>query len=538
MSGADVLPEAEPHERAHDRAAGHPHDHARDRCLLQEVNSQILPVHAALLRTGKLLYFSGSGNDPAKFDRPMETRIWDPTEGAVRKITRIDPHRAQRDLFCTGHCFLPDGRLLVAGGNAGYPRSERFPVFTGIRDTFAFDPERGREVWRRAAVMSHGRWYPTCVALPDGTVVVLSGVWDGWSMWRCFVPPWNLITSGRFNNRCVEAWSADGGLTALADQCSGHWTNLHANRAMAYYPRVHLVPSGELLRVGPERKTMSFDPTSHRWRAVARSGQNRFEGTSVFLPLRPPKHEARILALGGSNSARNIEGTNSASVLEFMAGAWRWRWVGPMTFRRVHVNATLLLDGRVLVTGGGVRGKVEPVLETELFDPRPDHETWTQGATCSVGRTYHSVAVLLPDGRVWTGGGNPAWGDDELRIELYTPDYCGEDNGSDGQGSLEERPSIDAYPPAVAYGSPFEVRVDSPTPILEVALVRPSSVTHSFNVDQRWVGLEILSVEGRTLEVRAPPRPELAPPGWYLLTALDEHRCPAPAQWVRLHSGN
>lgn len=127
------------------------------------------------------------------------------------------------------------------------------------------------------------------------------------------------------------------------------------------------------------------------------------------------------------------------------------------------------------------------------------------------------------------------WGDDELRIELYTPSYCGDSRSGDAD-SGGERPSIKTWPVEVAYGASFEIRVDSPTPVLESALVRPSSVTHSFNVDQRWVGLEILSANGNRLELRTPPRPELAPPGWYMLTILDEHRCPAPAQWVRVRS--
>jgi len=157
-----------------------------------------------------------------------------------------------------------------------------------------------------------------------------------------------------------------------------------------------------------------------------------------------------------------------------------------------------------------------------VFDPKTD--TWRLGATCSVPRLYHSAAVLLPDGRVWTGGGNPRPGDEELRIETYTPGYC----------RAVDRPEIESQPRTVAYGSPFDIRVKSPTPIIESAIVRPSSVTHSFNVEQRWIGLEMLSVAANRITLRAPAGPEPAPPGWYMLTVLDEHRCPAAAQWVQV----
>ena len=491
------------------------HDDMKDRCELQDYNSQILPVHAALLHTGKVLYFSGSSNDPAKVDRPMETRTWDPADGTIR---RVEPHGTQRDLFCTGHCFLPDGRLLVAGGTAGYSRMEAVPIFSGIRDAFVFDPfpEPGR--WLRTGDMRAGRWYPTCVGLPSGDALVFSGVWDLGRLLLFFLRSQN--------NWIVERWSRDGGPSPTDTTTPGSWTDLRANRAMYYYPRVHLMPTGELIRVGQQRETLALDPATGRWRDLPPQPRGRYEGTSVLLPLRPAEgYSARILAVGGSPGyRRNLQATNSAAILDRRSGEWAWRWVPPMTFRRRHANSTLLLDGRVLVTAGGQWDREQPILETELFDPRRDKETWTLGDTCQVPRTYHSVAVLLPDGRVWTGGSNLRWGVEELRIELYTPGYCEED----------DRPVIESSPPATRYGATFDLRVNCPTPVLEAAFVRPASVTHSFNVDQRWIGLEIVEAKKKDLTLRAPPRAEIAPPGWYLLTVLDEHRCPAPAQWIHL----
>ena len=492
----------------------HHRHRTNDACILQDRNSEILPIHAALLHTGKLLYFSGSGNDPEKFPyQKMETRLWDPADGS---IAPVPVHRKQRDLFCAGHCFLPDGRLLVAGGNSGYPWSQALPVFTGIKDTFVFEPEPEPGRWLWAAPMAAGRWYPTVVSLPDGGALAFSGVWD--ALWKILLWPFSLY------NCKVERWGVDGGSPETADTTPGSWTDLHAKRPMYYYPRVHVVPSGEILFVGQTRDILEFNPKTASWRTVTRVRRNRYEGTSVLLPLRPDEgYRARILAVGGAWGQRwAVDAHNDAAILDRRGGDWAWRWIPPMAFRRMHANATLLLDGRVLVTAGGMRGREQPILETELFDPRT--ETWRLGATCSVGRTYHSVAVLLPDGRVWTGGGNLAWGLDELRIELYTPGYCLE----------EDRPAITASPPSVAYDSPFEVRVASPTPLLEASLVRPGSVTHSFNVDQRWVGLQVASATKTKLELRSPPNAELAPPGWYLLTVLDEHRCPAEARWIRL----
>ena len=41
-------------------------------------NSQVLAVHAALLHTGKILFFAGSGNDPDKLAaKDMRSVVWD-----------------------------------------------------------------------------------------------------------------------------------------------------------------------------------------------------------------------------------------------------------------------------------------------------------------------------------------------------------------------------------------------------------------------------------------------------------------------------
>ncbi|MEU1052239.1 kelch motif-containing protein [Streptomyces sp. NPDC005876] len=74
-------------------------------------------IHAALLRTGKVLLVAGSGNNPGNFDaKRFDTRVWDPVEGTVKKVP------TPTDLFCTGHTQLADGNLLIAGGTKRYEK--------------------------------------------------------------------------------------------------------------------------------------------------------------------------------------------------------------------------------------------------------------------------------------------------------------------------------------------------------------------------------------------------------------------------------
>ncbi len=74
-------------------------------------------IHAALLRTGKVLLVAGSGNNQDNFDdKKFDTRIWDPVKGTIKKVP------TPKDLFCTGHTQLANGNLLIAGGTKRYEK--------------------------------------------------------------------------------------------------------------------------------------------------------------------------------------------------------------------------------------------------------------------------------------------------------------------------------------------------------------------------------------------------------------------------------
>src|SRR5712691_8334818 len=111
----------------------------------------VVAVHVHQLLTGKVLLWGDRG----------DAQLWDPASPgagftAVSKTYRI---------FCSGHTFLPDGRLLVTGGvvtgTTGDPRA------------VLFDPSSG--AWSGAGSMAQGRYYPTTTALPSGEILVVSG---------------------------------------------------------------------------------------------------------------------------------------------------------------------------------------------------------------------------------------------------------------------------------------------------------------------------------------------------------------------------
>src|SRR5262249_49176996 len=95
----------------------------------------ILPVHAALMRTGKVFIFAGSGNDPKLFKTPNGSAGWDTGAGTfTQPVTPLNASGDPYDLFCAGQSFLAQGQLFVAGGTLQYD------PFKGLATALIFDP--------------------------------------------------------------------------------------------------------------------------------------------------------------------------------------------------------------------------------------------------------------------------------------------------------------------------------------------------------------------------------------------------------------
>jgi hypothetical protein len=466
--------------------------------------SGVFVVHSALLPSGKVLMFSGT----AEANLPRESRVWDPTTGTLTSQFFGD------DLFCSGHAMLADGRVLVNGG--AIPGQGR-----GIKATHMFDPVS--ETWSKARDMNHARWYPTSLTLPDGRVITFSG------------------------------WDENGAVVSqveVYDPAANTWTDLppSANKTLDIYPSLHLMPDGTILYTGTRWSgssapwmsppaTARFNPATNTWSDVDdHEIPDRTEGCSVLLPPFEPgpfihEHDdipkprkplptlTRVLVVGGYGA------TATAELIDMADAAPAWRRTADMNIPRRNVNGVLLPDGTVLVCAGirHYKWNADPgyAYEAELFDPQM--ESWTVMAPMIVGRQYHSVSLLLADGRVLNVGSQSATMR-EMRMEVYSPPYL----------FRGPRPKISAAPATVGFGDEFFIESADACRIDRVVLIRPSSITHHTNTDQRYLPLKWTRDGHCGLRITAPAHGQIAPPGYYLLFILDDCGVPSVARFVRL----
>jgi hypothetical protein len=397
----------------------------------------INPVHIALLNTGEVLIVSGSGN--VATETFYRAAVWDPQTDTVAT------QPLTWDMFCNGMAVLPDGRVLVNGGNLQYD------PFHGEPRNAAFDP--ATETFTDLENMAHGRWYSTVTILGDGSVMTFSGLSETGS-----------------TNTAVEIYTVGSGWSS---EYPAGWTP-------PLYPRMHLLPNGNVFYSGSGRGSRIFNTATRTWSAVVATtnyANTRSYGPSVLLPLTPANgYKPRVMIFGGGNP-----GTATTEIIDLSAPTPAWQYGPPMSQPRIELNATILPSGKVLVVGGSRNDEdaATASLNADLFDPATN--SFSSAGANAFPRLYHSNALLLPDATVLVNGGNPQRGNYEHHQEIYSPAYL-----FNGDGSRAIRPVISGVESgAIRYGAPFQVTTPNAADIASIALVRPGAPTHAFDQEQR-----------------------------------------------------
>ncbi|MFD7286080.1 galactose oxidase-like domain-containing protein [Streptomyces sp. NPDC059863] len=489
---------------------------ANGRWEVLPTENPVRSMHSVVLHNGKVLLIAGSGNDPEMFAAGTFTSaVYDPADGSYRTVPTPD------DMFCSGHVQLSDGRVLVMSGNKGYPSADGTVGYQGFKDSYVFDP--ATETYTRTNDMNDGHWYPSATIMGNGDVMSFGGLRED--------------SSGSVT---AERWSAAQDKWLPMGQVNQTWSY------WGLYPSMILMQDGRLFYSGshvfgngtPGTGSSVYDYDANTVTEIA-GLQNKDERDQSASVLLPPAQDQRVLTIGGGNIDSNPEANRLTDLIDLKQPNPRYT-PGPLLPQgtvdlgngpqpqtgaqgKMYGSAVLLPDGKVLETGGALHNRANPVHESSLFDPVTD--TFDPVAVDPEARGYHSSAFLLPDGRVMTTGDNPGNGSWNHQVSLYTPPYL----------LKGPRPRITSLiDNQWLYGDTQRITVDRP--IAKAELIRPAAVTHSSDPNQRFVDLP-LSVDGNdgnTVDLNVTSNPNLAPPGWYMLFAVDANGVPSVAEWVRL----
>jgi hypothetical protein len=457
------------------------------------VNLSLVPAAGAVMGDGRVLLWASNTRTTFGGGNHTYTTLFNP---ATNSATERDVTETTHDMFCPGTARLPDGRLLVNGG-------------VNANRSSIYDP--ATNTWSIAAGMQIPRGYNANTVLADGSVMTLGGSWSGGTAGgksaEIYTPAsgWRVLTGVPYDPYLLNG------------TYNGWQTDAHA----AIIP----TGNGRVLMAGPSPNMAWIDTRGNGSSTPA--GRRGDDTPSLGGPV--VMYDAgKILKVGGATWNGNVPASAGAYLIDTTGATAAVKKLSPMAYPRMYANSVVLPNGQVLVVGGQTYvqefSDSNAVLAPELWDP--ETETFTVLPPMAVARNYHSLAMLLPDGRVMSaGGGLCGCAADKPNLQIMAPPYL-----FNSDGTPAARPAIVNAPATVGYGT--TVTVDTDGAVSAFSMIRLGATTHTVNNDQRRVSLSFVPGAGNSHQVAIPSNPGILVPGQWMLFAMNANGVPSVAKIV------
>lgn len=387
---------------------------------------------------------------------------------------------------------------MIAGGDTTVNGKGNY----GSADTNLFDYTATTNQLSSVEAMAYKRWYPTLVPRANGELLVLGGrqardpsvyastpeVYTPGAGWRTLTTAMNRLAYGSSH---------------------GSWN----------YPRAFPAPNGQIFILAHHGEMFYLDPTGTG--SIKRATNTLAPSSSAALP-------SVNFAPGEIMSLRL---NKRVIVVDLNKTPPTFKDTAPVSSLRYWSNATVLADGKVVVTGGsGADNKLTNVAyRAEIWDPATGQ--WKLGAAAQKPRLYHSSAILLPDATVMTGGGGNPGPVTNMNAEVFYPPYLWEPNGS---GQFAIRPSIESVSDdTVVLGDEFNATVGNGDSIARVTWVRHGSVTHSFDAATSFTESSFIQSATNPTDLTI-TAPENAMPGYWMMFVINQYGVPSVAKIFHL----
>ncbi|KAI8825761.1 glyoxal oxidase N-terminus-domain-containing protein [Fimicolochytrium jonesii] len=467
--------------------------------------------------------------------------------------------------FCNGASQMPDGGIMVVGGDQKYGMTLRGVNYTsdGRRDIRVYKNGAYTKVaemnWVKPDKTFTGRWYPTVIGLPNENMMIIGGQ-------KIYFEP----NEPRANNPTYEIYQGPGQVAAPVNV-----SILQKSFPINMYPISYVMPKTGNIFAFAGNQSAILDIAAKSETPLPQLPNDNiyprsfpFAGTNFLLPLtKANNYTMTIWVCGGVEKSTAADGPAWYSNCSGCKGASQCYHIDPesdnpqwtpenMIEGRSQPIAVSLPDSTIVILNGGAIGHqggnagipiggISPTNRAMIFDPsqRDPALRWRLGATATVPRQYHGSALLTTYGYVIIGGSDEQnFGNTvadsrkdpyEMRLEVYYPSYF----------KIPNRPALDLTraPASVHYGQKFLVQFtdDVGANISSVNFIKYATSTHTMNNDQRLVELNIEKYGKNKLLVTTPANSRIATPGNYMLWAIDNRGAPVmQAATINLRASN
>lgn len=440
--------------------------------------------------------FQGSPNDR------VFTALWDPATNIVTpKLVDSTDH----DMFCPGISIDGTGQLVVTGGNSA-------------SKTTLYDFRS--QTWIPSADMNVARGYQSSATLSDGRVFTIGGSWSGgWfkkngEVYDPRTKKWTLLNGAdvtpMLTNDARGIYRSDNH-GWLFGWKKGSVFQAGPSTAMNWYTTSG---AGGVTPAGKRSSSRGADPDS-------------MNGNAVMYDAA----QGKILTVGGSPSYDDSSATAHAHIITIgdvgTQAQVKFASNGMYSARAFH-SSVVLPDGTTFITGGqsyAVPFSDENAqLTPELYDPAAD--AFTQQQPNSIVRVYHSIALLMHDGRVFSAGGGLCGGGCKVNHfdgQIFTPQYL-----LTSSGQPATRPVIQSVTQ-----SDRSIKIATDSAVESASLVRFGTATHAVDTDQRRIPLTLHGNGTTQYTTVVPSDPGIVTPGYYMLFVMNSKGVPSVSKTVQ-----
>ncbi|MCJ1483353.1 hypothetical protein MMC06_003520 [Schaereria dolodes] len=468
------------------------------------IDFPIVPVAGAIEHgTGNVLVWSSFA--PGTFSGGSGgmtlTATYNPSTQVVSQRTVTN---TQHDMFCPGISIDTTGRVIVTGGN-------------DADKTSIYDPSS--DAWASGPNMQLPRGYQASATCSDGRIFTIGGSWSGGEGGK----------NGEILDTTANTWTSLPGCHVapmLTNDTQGVYRQDNHGWLFGW-------KSGYVFQAGPS-KAMNWYGTSGTGNQTAAGSRAADTDSMCGNAVMYDAANGKILSVGGSPSYQDSNATTNAHIITLgNPGTNPYvTTIGSMNYPRAFANAVVLPGGKVFIVGGEAYAVPfsddTAQLYPEMWDPTTNKFTVLD--PMAVPRTYHSIALLMPDATVISGGGGLCGSctTNHFDAEVYSPPYL-----FTASGTLATRPVISSVTPtSVKAGATITVVMN--TSVSSFDLIRFGSATHTVDTDQRRIALQPI-VSGLTYTITVPSDPGIALGGDWMLFAISSGGVPSLATTILIH---
>lgn len=458
----------------------------------------LVTLHGLVLPDGKVL---GFGSD----DRGVQSgefmySVFDPVTNKEQVLTNT----TKVNIFCSNMAIDPfTGDVIIAGGDNSYNgdgHNTPGGQYSGHARVIKFDYTNPSVRDSETGDMHYQRWYGSILTLKNGELLSIGGRNSAYQGSK--IPEiYNYKTGYRtLDGAQIDDFSyAQGGL-----------------RGTYYYPYVWQASDDDVWMIEPE----SEGATSDIYR-IDVTGNGSVEKVDK-MPFKTRTLSPSMMYDVDTVLITDVDGGVWSGDLSQNIPTWEKKFQiknenNPnQNVARTNATFVPMPDGKVAIVGGS--SNAGGVSDSQyygqasiiIWDPETNEIQYT--AKQQLKRLYHSIGLMLPDGRVYTAGGG-APGINRLNAEIFSPPYL-----FNADGTKATRPQITAAPKNIKAGETVVINVDDASQIDKVTVIKSGSATHGRTADGRVFRLPFTVIDNQTISIDMPTVNILSPGVWFLST--------------------